>query len=113
MKSPLRAAPASSSPLQTPSLSRSTDPPSPDTRCAFGPLSDLFPRPMIVFLYSALTSPEIKVRGAAQESFFSPTDQLSLPGGHFGGQSPGARGTAVAVTAVVIIIAHRRGEWQV
>lgn len=81
MKSPLRAAPASSSPLQTPTLSRSTDPPSPDPCCAFGPLSDLFPRPMIFFLYSALTSPEIKVRGAAQESFFSPTDLLSLPGG--------------------------------
>lgn len=91
---------------------RSTDPPSPDPCCAFGPLSDLFPRPMI-FLYSALTSPEIKVRALPRKSFFSPTDLLSLPGGHPGGQSPGAQGTGVAVTAVVIIIARRRGEWQV
>lgn len=68
---------------------------------------------MIVFLYSMLTSPEIEVRGAAQESFFRHTDLLSLPRGRFGGQSPGVQGIGVAVMAVVIVTAHRCGGWQV
>lgn len=78
--------------------------------------SDLFPRPAIFFfLYSMLTSPEIEVGGAAQESFFGHTGLLSLPRRHFGGQSPGVQGTGppLAVVVVVIITAHRRGEWQV
>lgn len=44
------------------------------------------------FLYSMLTSPEIKVRGTAQESFFSHTGLLSLPRGHFGVSLLGSRG---------------------
>lgn len=81
-------------------------------RCAFGPLSDLFPRPTIFFLYSMLTSPEIEVRGTAQESFFGHTGLLSLPRGHFGVSLLGSRGP-LAVMIVVIITARRRGEWQV
>ena len=47
---------------------------------------------MIVFLYSTLTCPEIEVRGAAQESFFSHTDLLSLPRGRFGVSLQGSKG---------------------